>query len=78
MLAVAAIVVSLLVQGVTLGPLARLDELAEQDAAPDAVIGRIRAGLQARIGTARGRLDADQQTAREALTRGYPCALPCT
>jgi monovalent cation/hydrogen antiporter len=32
------------------------------------VIGRIRAGLQARIGTARARLDADQQTTREALT----------
>jgi NhaP-type Na+/H+ or K+/H+ antiporter len=97
-LAAAVIVVSLFVQGFTLGPLARLagfgragpadprreqtiarlrlaeaglarlDELAEQDAAPDAVIDRIRAGLQARIGTARARLDADQQTAREALT----------
>jgi monovalent cation/hydrogen antiporter len=97
-LAAAAIVVSLLVQGFTLEPLARLagfgragpadprreqtiarlrlaeaglarlDELAEEDAAPDAVIGRIRAGLQARIGTARARLDADQETAREALT----------
>jgi len=33
--------------------LARLDELAEDDAAPDAVIDRLRAGLQARIGDIR-------------------------
>ena len=36
--------------------LARLDELAESGAAPDAVIDRLRATLQARIGTTRARL----------------------
>lgn len=35
--------------------LARLDELAEARAAPDDTIDRLRAGLQARIGTARAR-----------------------
>ena len=97
-LAAATIVVSLLVQGFTLEPLARLagfgragpadprheetiarlrlaeaglarlDELAEDDAAPDAVTGRLRAGLQARIEATRARLDHDQETAREART----------
>jgi CPA1 family monovalent cation:H+ antiporter len=91
-LAAAAIVISLVVQGFTLEPLARLagfgqarggpgheetvarlrlaeaglarlDELAEQDAAPDAVIDRLRASLQARIGTTRATL---RQTGREA------------
>jgi len=86
-LAAAAIVISLIVQGFTLEPLARfagfgqagsadpldeetlarlrlaeaglarLDELAESGAAPDAVIDRLRTGLQARIGTTRARLD---------------------
>ncbi len=85
-LATAVIVVSLIVQGLTLEPLARfagitrpatatrrketvarlrlaetalarLDELAGSDAAPDAVIDRVRAGLQARIGHARADMD---------------------
>jgi monovalent cation/hydrogen antiporter len=97
-LAAAAIVASLLVQGFTLEPLARLagfgrsgpagprreettarlrlaeaglarlDELAEDDAIPDAVIDRLRAGLEARIQTTRARAARDQETAREALT----------
>ncbi|HEY7359796.1 MAG TPA: hypothetical protein VH642_03225, partial [Streptosporangiaceae bacterium] len=37
--------------------LARLEELAEDGAAPDAVIDRLRATLQARIGHTRARLD---------------------
>ena len=37
--------------------LARLDELADSDAAPDAVIDRVRASLQARIGHTRARID---------------------
>jgi monovalent cation/hydrogen antiporter len=83
--AAAVIVVSLLMQGFTLEPLARaarlgqartdapghedtiarlrlaeaalarLDELAETSAAADAVIDRLRAGLQARIGSTRAR-----------------------
>jgi Na+/H+ antiporter len=94
-LATAAIVVSLIVQGFTLEPLARfagfggtggagpaheetiarlrlaeaglarLEELAE-GGAPDAVIDRLRAGLQARIGTSRARLDQDKETAQQA------------
>ena len=84
-LATAVIVVSLIVQGLTLEPLARfagitrpadarheetvarlrlaeaalarLDELADEDAAPDAVIDRVRASLQARIGHTRARID---------------------
>jgi CPA1 family monovalent cation:H+ antiporter len=97
-LAAATIVVSLIVQGFTLEPLARLagfgragpagsvheetlarlrltdaglarlDELAETEAIPDTVIDRLRASLQARIGTTRARLDHDPDTAREALT----------
>jgi Na+/H+ antiporter len=90
-LATAAIVISLVVQGFTLEPLARLagygpggrpgheetiarlrlaeaglarlDELAGQDAAPDAVIDRLRAGLQAAIGSSRADLDPDNQEA---------------
>jgi NhaP-type Na+/H+ or K+/H+ antiporter len=87
-LATAAIVISLVVQGFTLEPLARvagfgpgtggsgheetiarlrlaeaglarLDELAEQDAVPDAVIDRLRASLQASIGTTRARLEQE-------------------
>ena len=84
-LATAVIVVSLIVQGLTLEPLARfagiaqpatarheetiarlrlaeaglarLDELADSDAAPDAVIDRVRASLQARIGHTQARID---------------------
>jgi len=90
-LATAAIVISLVVQGFTLEPLARLagygpggrpgheetiarlrlaeaglarlDELAGQDAAPDAVIDRLRASLQAAIGSSRADLDPDNQEA---------------
>ena len=84
-LATTVIVVSLIVQGLTLEPLARyagiaqpatarheetiarlrlaeaalarLDELAGSEAAPDAVIDRARASLQARIGHTRTRID---------------------
>jgi CPA1 family monovalent cation:H+ antiporter len=85
-LAAAAIVISLIVQGFTLEPLARmagfgpaavgpaheetiarlhmaeaglarLEELADDGAAPDAVIDRLRTTLQARIGHTRARLD---------------------
>jgi len=48
--------------------LARLDELAESGDAPDAVIDRLRASLQARIGSTRARLNHDPDTAREART----------
>jgi monovalent cation/hydrogen antiporter len=97
-LAAATIVISLIVQGFTLEPLARLagfgpaatagprheetiarlrmaeaglarlDELAENGAAPDAVIDRLRASLQARIGTTRARLDPNPDAAATALT----------
>ena len=97
-LAAATIVVSLIVQGLTLEPLARLagfgragpagpvheetiarlrlaeaglarlEELAEDETAPDAVIDRLRAGLETRIGTTRARLDHDQETAQAAKT----------
>jgi monovalent cation/hydrogen antiporter len=96
-LAAAAIVISLIVQGFTLEPLARLagfgraaasaaheetiarlrlaeaglarlDELAEAGAAPDEVIDRLRAGLQARIGTSRARLDQSPDAAETVLT----------
>ena len=87
-LATAVIVISLIVQGLTLEPLARfagisrqaaarreetvarlrlaeaglarLEELAGNDAAPDAVIDRVRARLQTRIGHASARLDGTQ------------------
>jgi hypothetical protein len=91
-LAAAVIVVSLIVQGFTLEPLARfagfgqataadplheetvarlrlakaglarLDELAESSAASDAMIDRLRTGLQARIGNTRARLDRAPDT----------------
>jgi Na+/H+ antiporter len=96
-LAAATIVISLIVQGFTLEPLARLagfgpavagpgheealarlrmaeaglarlDELADNGAAPDEVIDRLRASLQARIGTTRARLDQDPGTGPGALT----------
>ncbi len=96
-LAAAAIVISLIVQGFTLEPLARLagfgpasagprheetvarlrmaeaglarlEELAESDAAPDEVIDRLRNSLQARIGTTRARMDPSPEAARNALT----------
>jgi len=96
-LAAATIVISLIVQGFTLEPLARfagfgraaagaaheetiarlrlaeaglarLDELAEAGAAPDEVIDRLRAGLQARIGFSQARLDQSPDTSRAALT----------
>jgi monovalent cation/hydrogen antiporter len=96
-LAAAAIVISLVVQGFTLEPLARLagfgpaaggpvheetiarlrlaeaalarlDELAEAGTAPDEVIDRLRAGLEARVGTAQARLDESPDAAGTALT----------
>jgi len=95
-LAAAAIVISLIVQGFTLEPLARLagfhpaagrpgheetiarlrlaeaglarlDELADNDAAPDEVIDRLRATLQARIGSSRTRLNQSPDTEPGAL-----------
>jgi Na+/H+ antiporter len=95
-LATAVIVVSLILQGLTLEPLvrfagisraaaarheetvarlrlaeaglARLDELAENDAAPDAVIDRVRVGLQSRIGHTKARIDGDHPTRPEGLS----------
>jgi monovalent cation/hydrogen antiporter len=96
-LTAAAIVISLIVQGFTLEPLARfagfgrvsagphheetvarlrlaeaglarLDELAEDGDAPDEVIDRLRAGLQARIGNTRARLDQGPEAEPGALT----------
>jgi CPA1 family monovalent cation:H+ antiporter len=95
-LTAATIVISLIVQGFTLEPLARLagfgpavpgpgheetlarlrmaeaglarlEELAEDGAAPDAVIDRLRASMQARIGTARARIDPSPDAAGTAL-----------
>jgi monovalent cation/hydrogen antiporter len=96
-LAAATIVISLIVQGFTLEPLARLagfgpatggsrheetvarlrmaeaalarlEELAEGGTAPDEVIDRLRATLQARIGTTRARMDSGPDGAGPALT----------
>ena len=84
-LAASAIVISLVVQGFTLEPLARFAgfgpaagpaheetiarlRLAEAGAVPDEVIDRLRTGLQARIGTARARLDEGTNAAGTALT----------
>ena len=96
-LAATAIVISLVVQGFTLEPLARLagfgpadrgasgpgheetiarlrlaeaglarlDELAGEDAVPDTVIDLLRASLQARVGTTRADLDPDAPPAPE-------------
>ena len=96
-LAAATIVISLIVQGFTLEPLARfagfgptvagpgheetvarlcmaeaglarLEELAEDGAAPDELIDRLRTSLQARIGTTRARVDHRPGAAGTALT----------
>ena len=95
-LATAVIVVSLIVQGLTLEPLARftgiarpadarheetvarlrlaeaalarLDELAGEDAAPDTTIDRVRASLQARIGRSRARIDGSHGSEPDGLT----------
>ena len=95
-LATAVIVISLVVQGLTLEPLvrlagiarpggtrheetvarlrlaeaalARLDELAEGGCADDDTIDRARAGLQARIGRTRARIDGDQAPEPDGLT----------
>jgi monovalent cation/hydrogen antiporter len=95
-LATAVIVVSLVVQGLTLEPLvrragitrpdaarheqtvarlrlaeaalARLDELAAGDCAPDDVIDRARARLQARIGSTRTRIDGTRGPEPDGLT----------
>ena len=95
-LATAVIVISLIVQGLTLEPLARftgiarpadarheetvarlrlaeaalarLDELAGEDAAPDTTIDRVRASLQARIGRTRARIDGSHGPEPDGLT----------
>jgi CPA1 family monovalent cation:H+ antiporter len=95
-LATAVIVVSLIVQGLTLEPLARfagisrtadarheeiigrlrldeaalarLEELADDQAAPDAVIDRVRASLESRIGQTRERIDENRVAERDGLT----------
>jgi len=96
-LAAATIVISLIVQGFTLEPLARLagfgpavagpgheetlarlrmaeaglarlEELADNGAAPDEVIDWLRTSLQARIGTTRAHLDHSPDAAGKALT----------
>jgi monovalent cation/hydrogen antiporter len=95
-LATAVIVVSLVVQGLTLEPLvrlagiarqdggrheetvgrlrlaeaalARLDELADDGRADDDAIDRARAGLQARIGRTRARLDGTEAAEPDGLT----------
>jgi CPA1 family monovalent cation:H+ antiporter len=95
-LATAVIVVSLIVQGLTLEPLARfagiarpgtaqheetiarlrlaeaalarLDELADGHAAPDIVIDRVRASLQARVGHTRYRIDGTHAPEPGGLT----------
>jgi monovalent cation/hydrogen antiporter len=95
-LAAAVIVVSLVVQGLTLEPLvrragiarpdtarheqtvarlhlaeaalARLDELAAGDCAADDVIDQARARLQARIGSARARIDGTRAPEPDGLT----------
>jgi len=96
-LAAGTIVISLIVQGFTLEPLARLagfgpavpgpgheetlarlrmaeaglarlDELANDGAAPDEVIDRLRASLQARIGTTRARTGPSPGAERTART----------
>ena len=95
-LATTVIVVSLIVQGLTLEPLARftgiarpadarheetvarlrlaeaalarLDELAGEDAAPDTTIDRVRASLQARIGRTRARVDGSHGPEPDGLT----------
>ena len=95
-LATAVIVISLIVQGLTLEPLvrlagiarpggtrneetvarlrlaeaalARLDELADGGCAADDAIDRARAGLQARIGRTRARIDGDQPAEPDGLT----------
>jgi monovalent cation/hydrogen antiporter len=96
-LTAATIVISLIMQGFTLEPLARLagfgqvggaypgheetvarlrlaeaglarlNELAEDGAAPDAVIDRLRDGLEARIGSTLDRLDQDPDTQPDAV-----------
>jgi hypothetical protein len=48
--------------------LARLEELADDGAAPDEVIDRLRTSLQTRVGTTRARMDQDPATADTALT----------
>ena len=48
--------------------LARLDELAGENAAPDATIDRVRASLQARIGRTRARIDSSPRPEPDGLT----------
>ena len=95
-IATAVIVISLVVQGLTLEPLvrltgiarqddgrheetvarlrlaeaalARLDELADGDCAADDAIDRARAGLQARIGRTRARIDGTEAAEPDGMT----------
>ena len=95
-LATAVIVISLLLQGLTLEPLAkfagisrpaaarqeetiarlrlaeaglaRLDELASTDAAPDALIDRVRTSLQTRLAATRARTDAAKAQEPDGMT----------
>src|SRR6476659_11486023 len=95
-LATAVIVISLVVQGLTLEPLvrlagigradsarheetvarlrlaeaalARLDEIADDDRADDDAIDRARAGLQARIGRTRARVDGTEAAEPDSMT----------
>lgn len=95
-LATGVIVVTLVLQGLTLEPLARfagiarpaaagheetiarlrmaeaglarLDELAETDATPDAVVDRLRAGLENRLGHTRARADGGEPPEPGLLT----------
>lgn len=95
-LATAVIVVTLVLQGLTLEPLARfagiarpaaaeheetiarlrmaeaglarLDELADTDAASDAVVDRLRASLNTRIGHTRARMDGDEPPEPDLMT----------
>jgi monovalent cation/hydrogen antiporter len=49
--------------------LARLDELAESVLPRDAVIGRLRTGLQARIGNTRARINRSPDTEPDAMPK---------
>jgi CPA1 family monovalent cation:H+ antiporter len=48
--------------------LARLDELASSDAAPDELVDRLRAGLESRIGQTRARIEPGPGDGQRALT----------
>jgi CPA1 family monovalent cation:H+ antiporter len=71
-IATAVIVVSLIVQGLTLEPLARLDELAVGDYGADDVIDRARASLQVRIVHGRTRQQLQHSLDLEAARLSEP------